>query len=73
MLITDEEKKERYIEMPFHSVQKFIPHDYYDKVHQDNQLYLAEKQVFCTPFFKTSAQLIQQYLDSVEREAALVG
>jgi len=36
-------------------------------------LFLAEKQVFCTPFFRTSAQLIEEYLNSVEKEAVLMG
>jgi len=54
----DEETKERYVEVPFHNVQKFVPNEYYRKVHRDNEIFLAEKQVFCTPFFRTSAQLI---------------
>lgn len=36
-------------------------------------MFLAEKQVFCTPFFRTSAQLIEEYLNSVEKEAVLMG
>ena len=55
----DEEKKEHFVEIPFHNVQKFVPNEYYKLVHNDNQLFLAEKQVFCTPFFKTSAKLIE--------------
>ena len=62
----DEEMKEHYTEVPFHQVQKFVPNEYYRLVHNDNQLFLAEKQVFCTPFFKTSAQMIEQYLNSID-------
>ena len=62
----DEEKKEHFVEVPFHNIKQFVPNDYYKQVHDDNQLFLAEKQVFCTPFFKTSAQLIEQYLNSVD-------
>ena len=51
----DEELKEYYAEVPFNNVQQFVPNQYYKQVHEDNQLFLAEKQVFCTPFFKTSA------------------
>ena len=29
--------------------------------------------MFCTPFFRTSAQLIEEYLNSVEKEAVLMG
>ena len=69
MLHYDEENKEHYAEVPFNNVHQFVPNEYYKLVHTDNQLFLAEKQVFCTPFFKTSAQMIEQYLNSVDQEA----
>ena len=69
ILKVDEENKESYVQVPFHRVTKFVPNEYYRQVHDDNQLFLAEKQVFCTPFFKTSAQLIEQYLNAVDHEA----
>lgn len=68
----DADKQEHFVEVPFNNVQKFVPNEYYRHVHQDNQLFLAEKQVFCTPFFKTSAQMIEQYLNSIDSEAPLV-
>ena len=42
-LTYDEEKKENMVEVGFHNVTKFVPNKYYRSVHQDNQLFLAEK------------------------------
>jgi len=54
----DEKAKEYYITVPFNQVDKFIPQELYTQVHQDNQLFLAEKQVICNAFFKTTAFLL---------------
>ena len=43
MLKYDEEQKESYAEVPFSNVQQFVPNEYYRLVHEDNQLFLAEK------------------------------
>lgn len=56
----DEKNKESYVLVPFEQVDKFVPHDLYAQVQQDNQLFLAEKQVICNAFFKTTAFLLQQ-------------
>ena len=64
-LLRDAKAEETYIEVPFHGVQKFVPNEYYRQVHADNQLFLAEKQVFCNPFFKTTAQLMRQMLTEI--------
>ena len=64
-LVRDEKTEETYIEVPFHEVRKFVPNEYYRQVHHDNQLFLAEKQVFCNPFFKTTAQLMEQMIKEI--------
>ena len=46
-------------------MQKFVPNEYYRQVHHDNQLFLAEKQVFCNPFFKTTAKLMEQMISEI--------
>jgi hypothetical protein len=47
-------------------VERFVPSDYYSDVHKDNQLFLAEKQVFCNPFFKTTASLLEQIIKQTD-------
>lgn len=62
----DEKAKEYFIQVPFNHVEKFVPSEFYSQVHQDNQLFLAEKQVFCNPFFKTTAFLLEQIIKQTD-------
>jgi hypothetical protein len=62
----DEKTKEFFVTVPFNQVEKFVPSDYYSDVHLDNQLFLAEKQVFCNPFFKTTASLLEQIIKQTD-------
>lgn len=61
----DPSTNEAWIEVPFHDVQKFVPNEYYRAVHNDNQRFLAEKQVFCNPFFKITAKLMEQMISEI--------
>jgi hypothetical protein len=58
-ILYDEESKENYVEIPYHNIRKFVPNQYYKQVHDDNQVFLAEKQVFCAPFFTTTGKLME--------------
>jgi hypothetical protein len=62
----DEKTKENYVLVPFGAVDKFVPHDLYSQVQQDNQMFLAEKQVICNAFFKTTAFLLQQVVKQTD-------
>ena len=61
----DPTTNEASVDVPFHEVQKFVPNEYYRAVHHDNQRFLAEKQVFCNPFFKITAKLMEQMIGEI--------
>jgi hypothetical protein len=55
------------VEVPFHQVQKFVPNNVYLKVNQDNQLHIAESQICCNPFFKTTVVLLSGLAKSIDQ------
>lgn len=42
------------INVPFYQVEKFVPNDIYKQVSRDNQVYIAELQVYDGHFFDTT-------------------
>jgi hypothetical protein len=54
------------IGVPFYEVQKFISNEVYRQVSQDNQVYMAELQVYDSHFFDTTTQLLSNLVDATE-------
>lgn len=51
------------VSIPFYEVQKFVSNDTYRHVSQDNQVYMAELQVYDNHFFKTTTQLLANLIE----------
>ena len=55
----NEEAKEHVALVGFNSVQKFVPNEVYQMVHQDNVSFLFERQIFNSGFFEAVKELYE--------------
>lgn len=55
----NEEAKEHVALVGFNSVQKFVPNEVYQMVHQDNVSFLFERQIFTSGFFEAVKELYE--------------
>lgn len=54
------------ISVPFYQVQKFVSNEIYRQVSRDNQVYIAELQVYDSHFFDTTTQLLTNLVENTQ-------
>jgi len=58
--------EEHYTLVDFWAAKKFVPNSIYRQVHQDNKVFLCEKQVFSDHFFSVTTKLAETCLKESE-------
>ena len=58
-VIRDQIEPNTKVTVPFYQVEKFVSNDIYRQVSLDNQVYIAELQVYDSHFFDTTTKLLE--------------